>query len=185
MTWFPDDDYDERDEEPREVEIPTFTLDQPGPCCICGRPGRVYACFSCGRPVCYNEQDYFASSNCGGWILDSWHPAHPEENEFYCGECLVAGQIPPEGVSIAGGAALFKWMENGALQLTINGQPPQVLSDENSRDLVAYLYHGRGELFGKRYDPDAPEESAPTPVAVASPLDGDLDELGELEGHPF
>ena len=86
----------ERDEEPREV--PTMTV-EPGQCCICGRPGREYGCFSCGHPVCYNEQDYFGDSSCGGWTLDSWHPDHPEENTFYCTLCMCAVLVPPDGVT--------------------------------------------------------------------------------------
>lgn len=83
------EDEEERDEEP--VVVDTFALDKQGPCCVCGKPGCTNGCFSCGQPVCYNEQDYWASSTCGGWILDSWHPEHPEGNEFYCSKCSQEG----------------------------------------------------------------------------------------------
>lgn len=87
MDYWEDDDYDDdEDEEPQQVE--TFVLDKQGACCVCGKPGCTNGCYSCGKPVCYNEQDYWASSTCGGWILDTWHPEHPEGNEFYCSNCL-------------------------------------------------------------------------------------------------
>lgn len=78
--------YDHEDEEPRELlEI---MLDAPGSCTTCGKHGQQRGCFRCGKPVCYNEKDYLADTKCGGWILDSWHPAAPDDNEYYCQECL-------------------------------------------------------------------------------------------------
>src|SRR5712691_10050123 len=72
-TPFNEEDIDEeREEEPRE--LPEVKLDAPGACCICGKPDCERGCFKCGRPVCYHSEDYLADSDCGGWILDSWHP---------------------------------------------------------------------------------------------------------------
>jgi hypothetical protein len=79
---------DEEDDEPQEQETPTVVLDVPGQCCTCGKPDCTNGCFRCGRPVCYNMSDYFADTDCGGWILDTWHPGHPSENEYYCFKCL-------------------------------------------------------------------------------------------------
>jgi hypothetical protein len=90
--------YDDEEEEERELqELPM--VDADGPCCICGKPDQKHGCFVCGRPVCYDEEDYFKDTKCGGWILDTWHDAHPEGNEFYCQECL-AEQYPMESEPI-------------------------------------------------------------------------------------
>lgn len=81
-------DEEDRDEpEPKTVE--TYTV-EPGPCVTCGKPDQRYGCYVCGKPVCMNEQDYWSDTACGGWILDTWHPAHPEDNEYYCNACLKA-----------------------------------------------------------------------------------------------
>ena len=45
-------------------------------------------CFRCGCPVHWQEPD------CGGWILDWWHPMAFDEddgNEFWCQACLDKG----------------------------------------------------------------------------------------------
>ncbi len=81
-----DEDLDEREEEPRE--LPTVDV-VPGPCVTCGTPGQSHGCFKCGQPVCH-AQNYLADTACGGWILDSWHPAAPDENEYWCKACLKA-----------------------------------------------------------------------------------------------
>ncbi len=83
-----DGDYD-GDDEPQE--LPEVLTDEPGPCTTCGKPEQRHACFSCGQPVCMDETNYLADTPCGGWILDTWHPAHPDENEYYCQRCLRAG----------------------------------------------------------------------------------------------
>lgn len=88
-----DDDYsyyDKPEDEPEPQELPEIWLLEPGPCCICGKPEQRYGCFHCGKPVCYAETYYPEDSSCGSWILDSWHPAAPEENEFYCNRCQEA-----------------------------------------------------------------------------------------------
>ncbi len=94
MRYYDEDLDEEREEEPRE--LPEVRLDQPGPCIICGLPGCRNGCFSCGLPVCYHPDNYLADSptGCGGWILDTWHPAAPDENEYWCTNCLTAGLEP-------------------------------------------------------------------------------------------
>ena len=77
MTYS-NDEIEEREREPQEIA--TATLDQPDNCSICGRPDQKYACFRCGKPVCYKQQSYWSDSTCGGWILDTWHPEHPDGN---------------------------------------------------------------------------------------------------------
>jgi hypothetical protein len=157
---------DEEHEEEREElqELPDTRLDQPAACFICGRPDCKYACFRCGQPVCYNQESYFGDSTCGGWILDTWHPGHPEENEFYCQICLHAGLIPDAGLVIAG---IPIKANNGVIEVTIGGQV-QELSEEDAKNLIAYLFTERGELFGKPYDPDAEEEHTPELVDAAA-----------------
>jgi hypothetical protein len=86
MPYWEDDD--DGEDEPQEQATPTVVLDVPGPCCACGKPDCTNGCFRCGRPVCYDLSDYFADTACGGWILDTWHPEHPSENEYYCQNCL-------------------------------------------------------------------------------------------------
>ena len=88
MSYY-DEDEDRDEWEP--VELPEARLDEPGKCVICGKPGCQFACFKCGEPVCYPTTYYPDSSECGGWILDSWHNAAPAENEFWCNICLEAG----------------------------------------------------------------------------------------------
>ena len=58
------------------------------------------------------------------------------------------------------------------LTVTIAGIERE-LDTETTRDLVAYLYDQRGDLFV-----NAPTESTPEPVAVG-------DSLGDLDEHPF
>lgn len=181
--WEDEEERDEYDEEPREIATNALTV--PGNCCICNRPGCGYGCFRCGRPVCYSSKDYFSDSKCGGWILDTWHPSHPDENEFYCQICLTAGLIENEGVSLADGAVKFKYDSPGVLQMTLNGAT-QALSDEDAKKLVAYLYDQRGELFGKPYNPDAEDNEPATDPFVkvgAGADDTDLDL--DLEDNPF
>ena len=86
-----DDDDNRYDGEPDPQELPEVVPEQPGPCYVCGKPEQRNGCFKCGKPVCYNEQDYLGDSQCGGWILDSWHPDAPEENEFWYQHCLKEG----------------------------------------------------------------------------------------------
>jgi hypothetical protein len=176
MSFYPDDDHEE------EREVQTLRLDELGPCCICGRPGRRYGCFRCGQPVCYNDLNYFASSECGGWILDSWHPGHPDENEFRCQICLHVIDGP---IAIADGQILAEYAADKSLIISVNGGQlvggqTWKLSLEETRDLVAYLSSERGDLFGRHYDPDKPEENAQEPVAV-----GGQDDLLDLDEHPF
>jgi len=86
--WYDEDDFEERDEE--AVELPEVRLDEPAPCCVCGKVGCINACFRCGKPVCY-AQVYTEDSSCGGWILDWWTSGStdPDDgNEFYCRLCL-------------------------------------------------------------------------------------------------
>ena len=79
-SFYEDEDaYYDGNDEPRE--LPEALLDEPGPCCICDKPDQRHACFSCGKPVCMHPIDYLADTRCGGWILDSWHPVAPDENE--------------------------------------------------------------------------------------------------------
>lgn len=144
-------DDEEREEEREPEEVQTVTVYPPSNCCICGRPECGYACFRCGQAVCYNQENYFGDSPCGGWILDSWHPEHPHGNEFYCTVCLQAGLIPESGLVIAG---IPIKADRGKVQITVGGQV-QELSEEDAKDLIAYLWTERGELFGKPYDPDA------------------------------
>jgi hypothetical protein len=170
--------YNEDDEEREPQTIETMTLDQPGPCWICGRPDQHLACFRCGRPVCYNPLDYWASSTCGGWILDTWHPEHPEGNEFYCNICLAAALIrQDEGLTVADGI-LFK-ADNGTVQIIIDGKPRQLTEDEAS-SLIAYLFDERGDLYGKPYDPESDEATAPGLATSAG--DEDPTAIGD---HPF
>jgi hypothetical protein len=136
------DDDEEREEEPQEIQ--TVGADPPGPCCICGKPDRGYACFRCGRPICINAEDYWSDSTCGGWILDTHHPGHPEDNEFYCNVCLHAGLVPDEGVTAAG--MIFKYTDHKTLTITIDGQERE-LDTQETRDLAAYLHDQCGELF--------------------------------------
>jgi hypothetical protein len=183
------DDDDQELEERESQELPEVRLDQPAACFICGRPNCQNACFRCGQPVCYNQEFYFGESTCGGWILDTWHPAHPEENVFYCNICLQAGLIPEAGLVIAG---IPIKADNGVVQITVAGRV-QELSEEDTKNLIAYLWSERGELFGKPYDPDAEtqedvpdmeESQSPELVGVQS-LQEDDDALGELLDHPF
>jgi len=172
--------HDEELEEERVQELSDARLDQPAACFICGRPACKYGCFRCGLPVCHNQENYFLDSTCGAWILDTWHPGHPDENEFYCKMCLHAGLIPASGLTIA--RITFK-AEKGALQIVVGGTP-RPLSNEEAADLIAYLFDNRGELFGKPYNPDAEEEHELEPVAVTSENEQD-DSLGSLDDHPF
>jgi hypothetical protein len=81
--------YEELEESEAEPgELPEAVVEQPGPCVTCGKPEQQHGCFKCGKPVCMNETNYLADSDCGGWILDSWHPSAPDENEFWCTACL-------------------------------------------------------------------------------------------------
>jgi hypothetical protein len=96
--------------------------------------------------------------------------------------CLYAALVASKGVSVAGGL-VFKYADDGTLHIEVDGQA-RALSVEETRSLVAYLYDGRGELFGKPYDPDAPEESAPEPELVTVGSDQG-DSLGDLDGEPF
>jgi hypothetical protein len=89
MCCYDEDEEFERDEEVRE--LPEVRLDEPAPCCVCGKPDCTNACFRCGQPVCYSE-DYTGDSECGGWILDWWQNSayDPDDgNEFYCNRCLA------------------------------------------------------------------------------------------------
>ena len=185
---FDDDEQEPEEREPQE--LPEVRLDRPAACFICGRPDCKNGCFRCGQPVCYNQEFYFGESTCGGWILDTWHPAHPEENCFYCNICLQAGLIPESGLVIAG---IPIRADNGTIQVTVAGQV-QDLSEEDTKNLIAYLWTERGELFGKPYDPDAetppvenvPDaEESPDLVGVQGSLQEDYDGLAELEDHPF
>ncbi len=91
MIDYDDDLADERNEEPEPRELPEFLLEQPGPCCICGKPERTHGCFRCGKPVCINEQNYLRDSACGSWILDWWTVGayDPDDgNEFWCQKCV-------------------------------------------------------------------------------------------------
>lgn len=187
------DDDEEREEEREPEEVQTISVYPPSNCCICGRPECGYACFRCGQAVCYNQENYFGDSPCGGWILDTWHPEHPHGNEFYCNICLQAGLIPESGLIIAG---IPIKANRGTIQITVAGQV-QELSEEDTKNLIAYLWTERSELFGKRYDPDAETqedvpsiEESPELVGVQSQEAGDhLQEddegLGELQDHPF
>lgn len=85
------DDKDRYNGEPEPQELPEVMAGQPGSCCVCGKLAQRNSCFKCGKPVCYNEQNYLEDSACGGWILDSWHPDAPEENEYWCQHCLKEG----------------------------------------------------------------------------------------------
>jgi hypothetical protein len=159
MSYLDEAFEEEREEEREELqELPDARLDQPAACFICGRPDCKYACFRCGQPVCFNPENYFSDSTCGGWILDTWHPGHPEENEFYCQICLHAGLIPDAGLVIAG---IPIKADNGVIEITVGGEIHE-LSEEDAKNLIAYLWTSRGELFGKSYDPDAPAEDSPT-----------------------
>ena len=184
------DDYSEYEEEPREVQ--TVTIHPPQPCHICGRPERDYACFRCGKPVCYNKQDYFADTACGGWILDTWHPSHPEDNEFYCRVCLSAGQIEDQmPVEFAQGQLAAVYSEEKTL-IIVSNETTWKLDQEETRKLVAYLIDQQGDLFAKQYDPDSPEESAqkteelelpPDPFATVGSDRDDI--LGDLDQETF
>jgi hypothetical protein len=86
-----DDDVEIEQEEREPQELPVALLDEPGPCCMCGKVGQPRACFHCGKPVCMSTEDYQADSSCGGWILDWWHNAafDPDDgNEFWCKTCI-------------------------------------------------------------------------------------------------
>jgi hypothetical protein len=84
---------DDLEGEPEPQELPEVRLEYPGPCCVCGKPGCIHGCFSCGKPVCYAATYYPDDSECGGWILDSWHNDAPDENEFWCLHCLEADEV--------------------------------------------------------------------------------------------
>jgi len=90
MTYW-DDDLDlEQEQEPRE--LPSVLLDEPGPCCMCGKPDQQRGCFRCGRPICMDAANYLNDSPCGGWILDWWSTGacDPDDgNEFWCHECIA------------------------------------------------------------------------------------------------
>lgn len=180
------DDEEERDQEPREVQ--TLTIYPPAPCWLCGRPEQGHVCFRCGRPVCYNQENYFSDSSCGGWILDTWHNEHPDGNEFYCKVCLHAGLIPTDGLTLINTGIKIK-AENGTIELVIGGETHE-LDSEQAADLIAYLFDERGELFGKPYEEGPEQEQAPELVTVTSESsdqggqDQD-DSLGDLEDHPF
>lgn len=188
-------DDEDREEEREPEEVQTVTVYPPSNCCICGRPECGYACFRCGQAVCYNRENYFGESTCGGWILDSWHPGHPHENEFYCNICLVAGLIPEVGLVIAGVPIKAS---NGTIEVTVAGQV-QELSEEDAKNLIAYLWTERSDLFGKSYERiDAEKQllEESTPKLVTVPDEGDHpqsdqgnqdqdDSLGDLEDHPF
>jgi hypothetical protein len=191
MTRYAEDD-DELDEEREPEEVQTVTVYPPAPCCICGRPEQGHACFRCGQAVCYNQENYFGESTCGGWILDTWHPEHPHGNEFYCNVCLVAGLIPESGLVVAG---IPIKASNGTIEFTVAGQV-QELEEEDAKNLIAYLWSERSDLFGKSYELiDAEnqlrEESTKANAAVpvgdhqGEGLQEDYDGLGEIEDHPF
>lgn len=162
MTYY-DEDTEEREEEPHE--LPTITLGEPGPCSTCGKADQHYGCFRCGRPVCYNAQNYLADSTCGGWILDSWHPDAPEGNEFYCNMCLHAGLLVDKDITVAG--ITFAYTDHQTVQITFNDQLRE-LSVEETRNLVAYLYDQRGELFIEK---SMNQEHKPEPVSAVDDLD--------------
>ncbi len=83
-----DEELEESEVEPSE--LPEAIVERPGPCVTCGKPEQQNGCFKCGLPVCYNPENYLADSDCGGWILDSWHPSAPGGNEYWCKSCLQA-----------------------------------------------------------------------------------------------
>lgn len=60
------------------------------PCVTCGKPVEDgTACYCCGRSVHQNEPE------CGGWILDWWHPDAFDKDdgkEFWCLACLEQGR---------------------------------------------------------------------------------------------
>lgn len=174
-------DEDREEQEPEEVETCTVA---PGPCVVCGRPGQRHACFRCGNPVCYHPTNYFEDSTCAGWILDSWHPGHPHDNEMWCHICQQAAQVTDFGGELETAAGLtfkYKEIDGGGKVLTIkvNGKVRE-LTEEETRTLVAYLWTEKApDLFGKQYDPDAvASDTEPDLVAVG-------DDLGELPDHPF
>lgn len=131
----------EHEEEPQEV--PEVRFNPPTDCSICGKEGCTHGCFRCGSPVHY-DQNYFHDSACGTWILDTWHPGHPQENAFYCNLCLYAGLI--EGPVSVGGLT-FTYSSHKTLRVTIDGEQSRELNAEETRNLVAFLYDQRGELF--------------------------------------
>ena len=79
--------YEDEEEEEEPRELPEVWLATPGACTTCGKPNQRYGCFRCGVAVCYSQINYLADTECGGWILDSWHPAAPDDNEYYCKQC--------------------------------------------------------------------------------------------------
>src|SRR5437762_11264341 len=84
---------DLNDFEEELQELPEVRLDESGDCCVCGKPGCANGCFRCGKPVCYAVTYYPEDSTCGGWILDSWHNDAPDENAFWCLNCLQEDEI--------------------------------------------------------------------------------------------
>jgi len=181
MSWY-DEEEEEREREEEEREVQTVTVYPPAPCWLCGRPECGYACFRCGRPVCYNQQNYFGESTCGGWILDTWHPSHPHENEFYCNVCLYAGLIPEAGLVVAG---IPIKAEAGTIHITVGGHV-HTLDEEDAARLVAYLWSERGHLFGKPYEEleEVVPEISDQDGVLRAHLD-DLEALEEIEDHPF
>jgi hypothetical protein len=182
--------YDDEEFEEREPEeIQPISIYPPAPCFICERPDCKYGCFRCGLPVCYNPDGYFSDSTCGGWILDSWHPGHPHENEFYCQICLHAALVPEAGLTIAG---IPIKAHQGVIQVTVGGEV-HTLDKDDAASLIAYLFDQRGELFGKPYK-EPTEESTPQPDAselvtviseTSDQCDDPDDSLGNLDDHPF
>jgi hypothetical protein len=170
MVYYNEDE--EREPEPQE--LPEVRLDQPGTCRTCGKgPECPNGCFRCGRPVHYNAQSYLSDSPCGGWILDTWHNDHPEGNEFYCNECLHAGLIEPP---LTVGGLTFAYTDHKSVTVTIDGGQARELTTEETRDLVAFLYDQRKELFM-----DERQVSEPEPVTVGKSFQGGDD----LSDHPF
>lgn len=86
-------DYEDEDYEGEPQEMQSVTIDPPGPCTTCGKEGCTDGCFRCGQAVCMNAEDYQADTDCGGWILDWWHPSaydYDDGNEYWCKACLEA-----------------------------------------------------------------------------------------------
>ena len=168
-----DDDERERDDEPEE--LPEVRLDQPGACCVCGKEECTNGCFRCGRPVHYHPdpRSYFSDSACGAWTLDTWHPGHPEGNEFYCNECLHAGLIEPP---LTVGGLTFAYTDHKSVTVMIDGSQARELTTQETRDLVAYLHDQRGELF---YHESKGAELESVTVASAGRQDdpGNLDDV--------
>lgn len=161
--------YEEEDEQEREPRtLPDMYIEPEACCVVCGVQNSVerpmnWACSACGGAT--HTECGADTEPSGGWDRDY------DINYWVCNICLQRGPNPPDGfVEVAG--LTFAYSNHKSLTVTIDGQA-RVLNTEETRDLVAFLYDLRGELFL-----DDKKVSEELVLAFDGPL-------GTLDDHPF